>query len=180
MPYQVIVAEDHRILREGIQILIERSAEFIVIGEAENGCDAVRICRKLEPDIILMDIGLPEMNGIEATTEIVRCCPRTKVVILSMYDDENTVMAAFRSGVKGFLVKKTSGTDLLDALHTVSQGGLYLSPEISSQLVSRIQHGDLDRKPTTLDTLSPREHQILGLLVEGKTSKDIAKVLNLQ
>jgi two-component system response regulator DegU len=181
MPHSVLLVDNHRLLREGIKAIIERTDEFQVVGEAENGAHAVSICKKNHPDLVVMDIGLPGMNGIEATSEIVRYCPRTNVIILTMYDDENSVVAAFRSGVRAFLLKKVSSADLLDALRTVSKGGSYLSPEVSDHLLTRIQHGGLDAKqvPGPLDRLSPREQQVLRLVAEGKTSKDIAKMLDL-
>jgi DNA-binding NarL/FixJ family response regulator len=182
MPYTVLLVDGHKILRDGIKAILERTAEFHVVGEAEDGAHAVRICKKIHPDLVLMDIGLPEMNGIDATAEIVRHCPRTNVMILTMYDDENSVVAAFRSGVRAFLLKKVSAADLLDALRTVSKGGSYLSAEVSDHLLTRIQRGDLDAKqiPGPLDRLSPREQQILRLVAEGKTSKDIATMLDLR
>src|SRR5437870_12952174 len=128
-----------------------------------------------------MDIGMPGMNGIEATTEVLRNCPSTKVMILSMYDDENSVVAAFRSGARAFLLKKASSADLLDALRAVSKGGSYLSSQVSDHLLTRIQRGDLESRPAPgpLDALSPREQQVLRLVAEGKTSKDIAVMLDL-
>jgi two-component system response regulator NreC len=173
--------DEHRILRDGIKSILEPIPDFRVVGEAGNGADAVKLCKKIHPHLVLMDLELPEMNGIEATTEIVRHCPRTKVMILTMRDDENSVVAAFRSGVRAFLLKKVSSADLLDALRTVSKGGSYLSPEVSDHLLTRIQHGGLDAKqvPGPLDRLSPREQQVLRLVAEGKTSKDIAKMLDL-
>jgi two-component system response regulator DegU len=121
MPYSVLLVDDHKILRDGIKAILERSDEFLVVGEAGDGIHAVRICKKIHPDLVLMDIELPGVNGIEATTEIARYCPRTKVMILTMYDDENSVLAAFRAGVRAFLLKKVSSADLLDALRTVSK-----------------------------------------------------------
>src|SRR5262245_10309213 len=128
-----------------------------------------------------MDIGLPGMNGIEATAEIVRRSPSTKVMMLSMYDDENSVVAAFRSGARAFLLKKASSADLLDALRTVSKGGSYLSSQVSDHLLTRIQRGDLEPRdsPGPLHGLSPREQQVLRLVAEGKTSKEIAVMLDL-
>ena len=120
------------------------------------------------------------MNGIEATTELLRHCPGVKVVILSMYDDENSVVSAIRSGARAFVLKKASSTELLDALRTVARGGSYLSSQVSDRLLQRIQRGDLDthdRSP--LESLSPRELQVLRLVAEGKTSKDIAVLLDL-
>jgi DNA-binding NarL/FixJ family response regulator len=137
--------------------------------------------RKLRPDLILMDIGLPGMNGIEATNEVLRYLPNTRVMILSMYDDENSVVAAFRSGARAFLLKKASSSDLIDALRTVARGGSYLSSQVSDHLLHRIQRGDLESKGPTgpLDGLSPREQQVLRMVAEGKTSKDIAVMLGL-
>ena len=154
--------------------------EFTVAGEAENGAEAVTLCQELHPDLVLMDIGLPGMNGIEATGELLRLCPDVKVVILSMYDDENSVVGAIRSGVRAFVLKKASSGELLDALRTVANGGSYLSSQVSDRLMTRIQRGDLDkRERTPLEALSPRELQVLRLVAEGKTSKDIAGMLNL-
>jgi NarL family two-component system response regulator LiaR len=181
MPYTVLVVDQHRILRDGIKAILERTAEFQVVGEAEDGAHAVSTCKKLHPDLVLMEIGLPGMNGIEATTEIVRCCPPTHVMILTSYNDENSVLAAFRAGVRAFLLKKVGSADLLEALRTVSKGGSYLSPEVSDHLLTRIQQGDMDAKqiPGLLERLSPREEQVLRLIAGGKTSKDIAIMLDL-
>ena len=181
MPYSVLLVDDHKIVRDGIKTILERTPDFRIIGEADNGSDAVSASKKLRPDIVLMDIGLPGMNGIEATTEVLRHCPSTKVVILSMYDDENSVVAAFRSGARAFLLKKASSGDLLDALRTVSKGGSYLSSQVSDHLLTRIQRGDLETRetPGPLHGLSPREQQVLRLVAEGKTSKDIAVMLGL-
>jgi DNA-binding NarL/FixJ family response regulator len=181
MPYSILLVDDHKIMRDGIKAILRRGEEFHVAGEAENGVDAVQLARKSMPDIVLMDIGLPGLNGIEATTEILRHCPHTKVIILSMYDDENSVVGAIRSGARAFVLKKASDADLLDALRTVAKGGSYLSPQVSDRLLNRIQRGDLDSKavPSVLEKLSPRELQVLRLVAEGKTSKEIAVVLDL-
>ena len=180
MPFDVILVDDHKLVRDGVRTILERGVEFRVVGEAENGADAVALCKKSPPALVLMDIGLPGMNGIEATTELLRHCPTVKVVILSMYDDENSVVSAIRSGARGFVLKKASSTELLDALRTVARGGSYLSSQVSERLLQRIQRGELDspdRSP--LESLSPRELQVLRLVAEGKTSKDIAVLLDL-
>ena len=181
MPYSVLLVDDHKILRDGIRTILERTPDFYVVGETDSGSDAVSMARRLHPDLVLMDIGLPGMNGIDATGEVLRHCPGAKVMILSMYDDENSVVAAFRSGARAFLLKKASSSDLLDALRTVSKGGSYLSPEVSDHLLTLIQRGDLEEKgsPGPLDGLSPRERQVLRLVAEGKTSKEIAVMLDL-
>ena len=179
MPYNVLLVDDHKLMRDGVKTILERVADFKVLAEAETGTDAVQICKKVHPDIVLMDIGLPGMNGIEATEEILRHCPGTRIVILSMYDDENSVVSAIRSGARAFVLKKASSNDLLDALRTVAKGGSYLSSQVSDRLLSRIQRGDLEPKDRPLEGLSPRELQVLRLVAEGKTSKDIAVMLDL-
>ncbi|MFN3325267.1 MAG: response regulator [Bryobacteraceae bacterium] len=181
MPYDILLVDDHKIMRDGIKAILKHSDEFQVIGEAENGVDAVQICKKAKPDVVLMDIGLPGLNGIEATTEILRHCPETRIIILSMYDDEHSVVSAIRSGARAFVLKKASDNDLLDALRTVAKGGSYLSPQVSDRLLNRIQRGDLEAKPSSsaLEGLSPRELQVLRLVAEGKTSKEIAVMLDL-
>src|SRR6476619_6768662 len=173
MAFDVVLVDDHKLVRDGVRTILERSTEFLVVGETESGADAVQMCRKLTPDIVLMDIGLPGMNGIEATSEILRHCPGTRVVIRSMYDDENSVVSAIRSGARAFVLKKASSNDLLDALRTVAKGGSYLSSQVSDRLLTRIQRGDLEPKDRPLEGLSPRELQVLRLVAEGKTSKDI-------
>jgi len=180
MPFNVLLVDDHKLVRDGVKTILERGSEFKVVGEAEDGANAVQMCRKAAPDIVLMDIGLPGMNGIEATTELMRHCPGVKVIILSMYDDENSVVSAIRSGARAFVLKKASSTELLDALRTVARGGSYLSSQVSDRLLTRIQRGDLETHDrSSLEQLSPRELQVLRLVAEGKTSKDIAVMLDL-
>src|SRR5437016_10071316 len=179
MPFDIVLVDDHKLVRDGVKTILERGTEFRVVGEADNGSDAVALCKKTGPDLILMDIGLPGMNGIESTTELLRHCPGVKVVVLSMYDDENSVVSAIRSGARAFVLKKASSTDLLDALRTVAKGGSYLSSQVSDRLLTRIQRGDLEPKESPLEGLSPRELQVLRLVAEGKTSKDIAIMLDL-
>lgn len=181
MSYEILLVDDHKIMRDGIRSILHHTGEFVVVGEAENGVDAVQECKVKRPGIVLMDIGLPGLNGIEATAEILRHCPSTKIIILSMYHDEHSVVSAIRSGARAFVLKKASESDLLDALRTVAKGGSYLSPQVSDRLLNRIQRGDLESKslPATLETLSPRELQVMRLVAEGKTSKEIAVMLNL-
>jgi len=181
MVHEVVVVDDHKIMREGVRTVVERAEEFRVVGEAESGTEAVQICKQTNPDIVIMDIGLPGMNGLEAITEIARYCPNSKVIVLSMYDDENSVVSAIRSGARAFVVKQASAGDLVEALRTVAKGGSYLSSQVANRLLTRIQRGDLESKSRTtpLELLSPRELQVLRLVAEGKTSKEIAVLLNL-
>ena len=181
MAFSVLLVDDHKIMRDGIKAILRQNADFTVAGETDNGTDAVQMAKQLRPDIVLMDIGLQGLNGIEATTEILRHCPDIRVIILSMYDDEHSVVSAIRSGARAFVLKKASDGDLVDALRTVGKGGSYLSPQVSDRLLNRIQRGDLESKPlpAVLEGLSPRELQVLRMVAEGKTSKDIAVMLDL-
>jgi DNA-binding NarL/FixJ family response regulator len=177
----VLLVDDQTIMRDGISSLLNCAKEFRVVGEAANGADAVRFTNQLRPHIVLMDIGLPGLNGIEATQEILRGHSGSKVVILSMYDDEKLVVGAIRAGARGFILKQASGMNLLQALRFVAAGGIYMSPEVSGHLLSRIQKGDLESQgpQPVLDLLSTRELQVLRLVAEGKSSKEAATLLGL-
>src|SRR5437764_4557779 len=181
MASDVLLVDDHKIMRDGIKAILKQSGDFQVGGEAETGPEAIQICKKHHPDVVIMDIGLPGLNGIETTTEILRHNPEAKIIVLSMYDDEHSVVSAIRSGARAFVLKKASDDDLLDALRTVAKGGSYLSPQVSDRLLQRIQRGDLESQKLTpaLEGLSPRELQVLRLVAEGKTSKEIAVMLDL-
>jgi two-component system response regulator NreC len=181
MAYDILLVDDHKIMRDGLRAILERNAEFRVVGEAETGTEAVQFCKKSRPDLVVMDIGLPGLNGIEATVEILRQMPQIRVLILSIYDDDNSVVTAFRSGARAFVVKRAGAADLVDALRIVARGGSYISSQVSESLLTRIQNGDLRTAAsrTPLDTLSPRELQVMRLVAAGKTSKDIAALLDL-
>src|SRR6266849_5724125 len=182
MRFNVLVVDDHKIMRDGIKAILGRDPEFRVVGEAATGSAALQFVKLHQPDLVLMDIGLPGLNGVETTAEILRHHPDCKVAILSMYDDENSVVSAIRNGARAFILKKASDTDLLDALRMVARGGAYLSSQVSDRLMKRIQKGDLESKQpaSALGTLSPREAQVLRMVAEGKTSKEIAVILDLR
>ncbi len=182
MAFSVLLVDDHKIMRDGIKAILCRGDEFRVVGEAESGPDAVQSVKRHHPVLVLMDIGLPGLNGVETTVEILRFHPECKIVILSMSDDDNSVVSAIRSGARAFILKKASDTDLLEALRMVARGGAYLSPQVSDRLLSRIQKGDLESHapPSALEVLSPRELQVLRMVAEGKTSKEIAVLLDLR
>jgi DNA-binding NarL/FixJ family response regulator len=181
--HDILLVDDHKIMRDGLKAILRQSGDFRVVGEADSGAAAVELAASLQPHLILMDINLPGLNGIEATTEILRHNPSARIVILSMYDDEASVIQAIRSGARAFLLKKASDTDLLDALRTVARGGSYLSPQVSDRLLTRIQRGNIDSSSgpaaSLIDALTPREQQVMRLIAEGKTSKEVAVMLNL-
>jgi len=181
MTCDVLLVDDHKIMRDGIKAILSRTANFNVVGEAENGRDALAFVRRHRPQMVLMDIGLPDLNGVEITAEILRAHPAAKVVILSMFDDEHSVVSAVRSGARGFVLKRASDTDLLEALRIVAGGGMYLSPHVSDRLMQRIQSGNMESAPLppAIGGLSPREVQVLRLVADGKTSKEIGALLTL-
>ena len=177
-----MLVDDHKIMRDGIKAILARGSEFQVIAEAETGTEALQEYNRRRPDLVLMDIGLQGLNGIEVTHELRRLHPGSKVVILSMYDDEHSVVSAVQAGARGFVLKQTSQRELLDALRTAAAGGLYFSAKVSNHLLQRVQRRDSDasKSPSyALDQLSPRELQTLRLVAEGKTSKEIAVILSL-
>ena len=181
MLLDVLLVDDHKIMRDGIKAILSRSSEFRVVGEAETGPEAVQFSKRLRPQMVLMDLGLPGLNGVETTQEILRFHPDCKIVVLSMYDDENSVVGAIRAGARAFILKRASDMDLLEALRMVAGGGIYLSPQVSDRLLIRIQKGDLEARQThsALEVLSPRELQVLRLVADGETSKEIASLLDL-
>jgi DNA-binding NarL/FixJ family response regulator len=177
----ILIVDDHKIMRDGLKAILRESPDFHVAGEAETGEAAVQFCKHLRPPMVLMDISLPGLNGIDATVEILRHVPETRIVILSMYDDEQSVISAIRSGARAFVLKRASDGDLIDALRAVAKGGSYLSPQVSDRLLARIQKGQLNTPApaSALDKVSPREAQVMRLVAEGKTSKEIAVMLDL-
>ena len=181
MPYSLVLADDHQILRDGVKAILARQEDFVVVAEAGNGLDTIEICKRLRPDLVLMAIALPGVNGVEVTAELLRHAPATKVVILSMYDDEQSVVGAIRAGARAYVLKRNSASDLLEALRMVARGGSYLSPQVSDRLLRRIQRGDLAGAAAAapIESLSPRELQVMRLVAEGHTSKEIAALLHL-
>ena len=183
MSSKVLLVDDHQIVRYATKAILERQQDFRVAGEVGTGDEAIRFVAQDCPDVVLMDIGLPDMSGLDATTEIIRNHPSCKVVMLSMYGDENSVIGAARSGARGFLLKSTSEGGLLEALRAVVAGDTYFSPEVSSRLLFRVQgrgkHSE-DAETSAMDALSPRELQVVRLVAQGKTSKEVAVDLNLR
>src|SRR5260370_7106438 len=156
MSYRVLIVEDHKIMRDGIKALLDRSDEFTVVGDVATGAEAIRICAEVRPDIVLMDIGLPGLNGVDSTAELLRHCPSTRVVMLSMYDDEDSVVSSIRAGARGYVVKRASSGDLLEALRTVARGSSYLTPNVSERLLAPIRRGEKNQPPATHPFPSPR------------------------
>ena len=179
-PVRVLLADDHGIVRRGLHYLIERSPGFEVVGEAADGREAVKLAEQLNPDVVVMDIGMPNLNGIDATAQIVRRSPAIGVIILSMYSDETYLVRALSAGARGYLVKDSAEADLIRALQAVSQGRPFFSPAIAQTLLEdymrRLQQQNLK---DSYDLLTDREKEVLQLLAEGKSNKEVAALLSL-
>ena len=172
---KILVADDHTLMRAGLVTLIARLPEMEVVAEAEDGRKALRLARDLQPDIVLMDIAMPGLNGLEAAERIHGILPAVKIIILSMHASEEYVAQALKAGASGYLLKDAATTELEMALKSVSMGQFYLSPAISRQVVDTMLRGG----PTGLDLLTPRQREILQLIAEGKSTREIADTLHL-
>ena len=179
-PIRILLADDHGIVRRGLHYLLERSPGMQVIGEAADGREAVRIFEETNPDVVIMDIAMPNLNGIEATAQIVKKNPKAGVIILSMHSDEAYLVRALSAGARGYLLKDSAEADLIRAVQAVSQGRPFFSPAISQTLledyVRRLQQENLQ---DSYDLLTDREKEVLQLLAEGKSNKEAAALLSL-
>jgi DNA-binding NarL/FixJ family response regulator len=178
MSISVFLVDDHTIVRDGLRYLLEAHGDMKIVGEAANGRDAVKAVRKLQPDVVIMDILMADLNGIEATEQICRECPATRVVILSMQSSSESILRALRAGARGYLFKESAGRELVQAIHAVRAGHRYLSAKVSDQVVGAcLNQKEAFRTP--LSVLSHREREVLQLVVEGKTNAEIAGILFL-
>lgn len=174
---RVLLAEDHQVVRQGLRALLERHDGIEVIGEAEDGAQAVRLAENLGPSVVVMDIGMPLLNGIEATRRLVRSRPDIRVVILSMRDDAGAVDQALRAGARGYVLKGSGIDSLTEAVETVARGEVYLSTGVSEYILQGYLNADGERP---IDPLTEREREILQLIAEGHTSRAIAERLGLK
>lgn len=179
MKTKIMLVDDHKIVREGLRKLLEQHADLVIVGEAENGRTAVERALELKPDVVVMDISMPEMNGIEASRRILAACGKIKIVALSMYSDRRFVAEMVNAKVSGYLLKECAHGELVNAIRAVMTNQIYFSPQITSILVEDYQARMA--RPAAIDPspLTARERESLQLLAEGKTTKEIASVLNV-
>jgi two-component system, NarL family, response regulator NreC len=177
---RVLVADDHGIVRKGLRFVLERQEDLEVIGEACDGRDAVRVCEESSPDVVVMDIAMPQLNGLDAAAQITRHNPDTRIIILSMHADEDYLLRALNAGVKAYLLKDSAELDLVRAVRAVSQGNSFFSPAIA-QLLAEDYTRQLQQRglQDSYDLLTEREKEVLQLLAEGKSNKEVATVLNV-
>jgi two-component system, NarL family, response regulator NreC len=174
MSIRVILADDHELVRQGLKALLEREG-FSVVGEASNGQEAVRLVPKVHPDVAILDISMPNLNGVDAARELQKSSQKTRTILLTHHDEDQYVTEALRAGVRGYVLKLQVATDLIHAIRQVCRGEIYLSPMISRTVVQAF----LSKTSLPADPLTSRERQVLQLVGEGKSSKEIAALLGI-
>lgn len=176
MAISILIADDHDIIREGIKNILRDSLNYEVIGEAADGEEVVTVVKKLKPDILLLDISMPKISGLEVIKQVHYISPKTKILIITVHKASTYILKAFKAGVKGYLHKENAGEDLLAALGKIARGETYLSSAVSSYLVDKVV-GNESKQLLKESFLTSREEEVLRLVVEGKTAKQIAEVL---
>ncbi len=174
MPTRILLADDHALIRQGLKALLEKQG-FQVVGEASDSQETLRSVEKTQPDVAIIDIGMPILNGVDAARELKKSSPKTKVILLTQHDEDQYVTEALRAGVKGYVLKNQAADDLVHAIREVSRGSVYLSPSISRTVVDTY----LSKTYVPADPLSGRERQVLQLVGEGKSTKDVAPQLGI-
>ena len=180
MPIRILVADDHAVVRDGLRALLERQGDMAVVAEAADGRECVWLAGEHSPDVVIMDIAMPNMNGMEATRRILAANPRTAVVILSMHQDESYVLGSLKAGARGYLLKDSLRADIVEAIRAVCQGRSYLTRKISRMLrEDYVRELDSRGLEDRFDLLTEREREILQLVAEGRTNKEVAAMLNI-
>lgn len=179
-PIRILLADDHTVMRNGLRLLLERQSNLTVVGEASDGRETVRLAEQLAPNVVVMDIAMPHLNGIEAARQIGTANPDIAIVILSMHSDESYVIRALKAGARAYLLKDSAEGDLIAAIHAITDGKSFFSPAISRILVEDyMRQLEQQHVEDTYELLTAREREILQLLAEGKTNKEVAAMLNL-
>jgi DNA-binding NarL/FixJ family response regulator len=178
-PFRILIADDHEVVRRGIRVLIESHPGWEVCGDAVDGREAVERTRELRPDMVLLDIGMPNLNGIEAARQILANCPATHILILTMHYSQQTVKEVLAVGARGFLLKSDAGRDLLTAVEAVQDNRTFFTSKVTEIVVNGYLNPTQKEGPPLKNPLTPREREVMQLLAEGKTSKEVAAALNL-
>lgn len=176
---RVLIADDQTITRSGIRSLLAAQEEVEIVGEAQNGEEAFGLAASTQPDVILMDLRMPGVNGIDATRRIHRTFPHIGIIVLTVFEDDTSVFPAIRAGARGYLLKNTEQEELLRAIHTVANGGAIFSPGIAQKVLGYLHSPPQDMPEQLFDELTSREREILELIAQGKTNAEIASLLNL-
>jgi DNA-binding NarL/FixJ family response regulator len=179
MAIRVFLADDHGIVRDGLRFLLEAQPDISVVGDASDGRQAVHQVSQLRPNVAVIDIAMPELNGIEAAQQIRRICPDTKIIILSMYSTHEHIARSFQAGALGYLLKESAGAELVDAIRTVHAGNHYLSRKITDIVIDDYVRLRPEAETSPLERLSPREREVLQLVVEGRSGTEIADKLSV-
>jgi two-component system, NarL family, response regulator NreC len=179
MKTRILIADDHKIIREGLRALLEKQNDMEVIAEAEDGLSAVKAALKAIPDVVIMDIGMPGLNGIEATRQVVGGNRNIRIIALSMHTDRRFVLEMLEAGASGYLLKESAFEELAASIHTVMAGQPYLSPKVTDVVLKEYLHNVSKGESTVFKVLSGREREVLQLLAEGKGTKQIAALLNV-
>ncbi|NIP54915.1 MAG: response regulator [Gammaproteobacteria bacterium] len=178
-PIRVLVADDHTLMRQGIRALLEDESDITVVGEAENGRVALQLVEELHPDVVLMDIAMPLLNGLDATYQIKRDHPEVTVLVLTMYDHEEYIRPVLTAGASGYVLKYAAANELVEAIRVVYQGEAVLSPGVTRLVLEDYLRQGKVQSETELDQLTPREREVLQLIAEGYTNKEISDILSL-
>jgi len=179
MKITVILADDHKLLRDGLRSLLDTSANIAVVGEASDGLQAVELAAKSKPDIVLMDITMPGLNGIEAARKIIAARPQTRTIMLSMHSDRRFITETLKAGATGYVLKDSAFSEVVEAIHTVMAGDIYLSEQIRKTVITDYINLVKESRGNVFSDLSGREREVLQLLAEGKSTKEIASMLSV-
>ena len=188
----IILVDDHQLFRDGVKRILEMEGDFRIVGEGSDGADAIRLAGDLQPDVVLMDINMPNINGVTAAEDVVTVSPKSRVIILSIHDDEGYVYRTLRNGASGYLLKDMGTTDLVEAVRVVARGGAYIHPKVTGKLIDEfrrlseqeemyertpISDESISVDPTLIDSLTRREREVLQLMAEGKSNRAIGEFL---